>query len=75
MTTTRTMQHTATGDGFTEIESAALSSVEFTVDSKGAIKPSVKAYAADVMAAEAQAAEALKRALARIKNGEFWTGG
>ena len=45
--------------------------MEFTVDSKGTIKPSVKAYNEDVLVAEAQSAEALKRALARIKSGEF----
>ena len=58
-----------------EARPASVSSVEFTVDSKGTIKPSVKAYHEDVLVAEAQAAEALKRPLARIKSGEFGVAG
>lgn len=69
---TRTASRTVTSDGgYVEAAQESLSSVEYTVDSKGAVKPSVKAYAASVADAEAQAADALKKALARIKSGEF----
>lgn len=72
MTTTRETARIVSHDGaWSEVETAALSSVEYTVDSKGVIKPSVKAYHADVMEAERLASEALKAALARVIKGEF----
>ena len=45
---------------FTQIESAAISSVELTVDSKGVVKPSVKVYHADPQEAATQALAVLR---------------
>ena len=72
---TRQVQRIADTQGsFFETELASISSVEYTVDSKGVVKPTVKAYHADVAQAEAEAAATLKVALKRIKDGEFSTG-
>ena len=69
---TRTVTRSASGDGsFVEAAQESLSSFEYTIDAKGVIKPQAKAYAASVLDAEASAADALKRALRRIKDWEF----
>ena len=49
----------------------SVSSFAYEVGAKGDVKPSIKVYDADVARAESKTAEVLKRALARIKNGEF----
>ena len=52
-------------------EDRSVPSFSYSVDSKGNIKPSTKAYDADIVKAEALAAAVMKTALARIASGEF----
>jgi hypothetical protein len=52
-------------------EERSVPSFSYSVDSKGNIKPSAKAYHPDIVKAEALAAAVMKTALARIASGEF----